>query len=104
MGPNAAEYISICIMSSNSIFLPATNDYGLFFVFCACALGIIARLLQRNGLFTFQRSFTIPYAVVILALGFLVGILDNYVDVGPLSFTISTWRNIGGHALGKRLF
>lgn len=82
--------------SSGGEFHHSKDDYGLLFMFLASFIGVVCRIAQRNFC---SGTFSVPYAVVLLVLGFGLGLLDDRVDLGPVSDTIDTWRNLGGRAL-----
>ncbi|KAA0155613.1 hypothetical protein FNF29_01530 [Cafeteria roenbergensis] len=64
---------------------------GLLFVFVALILGALVR--------GFIKFIPIPYTVMLLVLGAIIGIIDHNVDMGALSDSIQLWVHINPHLI-----
>ncbi|GBG32355.1 Sodium/hydrogen exchanger 7 [Hondaea fermentalgiana] len=69
------------------------GDFGLSFVVLALAVGVGIKVVQR------QFNVKAPYAVLLLVVGFALGILDQYANLGFLSKSIKVWSEMQSRSL-----
>lgn len=80
-------------MGEESNEVEKKNDFGMIFFVLTLVVGVSIKVLQR------KFGFKAPYAVLLLIVGFCLGILDNRVNLGFLSESIGVWKGMESRSL-----